>query len=968
MKNLCILALSLLSLSVSSQTDSLKLAAPDSEKSKQVQDSIKKSTEIEESLKALLFPDAVEPKPAVEENLKIKRTQDSLRAIQVHDSLRIKQLEDSLRAVKPVLKDSIKPKLSQDSIKAPKSLTDSIKPKLVPDSLKSIKPLQDSIKTKPVLDSIKPDKPLPIQDSLKPKLIQDSIKPAKQLQDTLKPKQVQESNRPKPFLPDSLSPKQLTDSLTPDQILQYYVNEPEPIPFYKGPSVGDSIYYVLNPLTVPTKTNEGYPLSMHGDLEDLHPEEIDTVNYAEQRLKPKISFGYGLLGFRGDLYQKHFQSPTVGRSGFNFAISQRLTRYLQLDFNVLFGKLGANEMLPNRHENFQAEIRSGGLNLLYDFGNFIPDRYTVRPYVSFGVSGFEFLSKTDLKDKNGNTYYYWSDGSIKDKAEGSADAQNAKELVRDYKYESDIRELNKDGFGKYRERAFAFPLGVGFVMKVTERVDMKLNFQYFFTTTDYIDGVSNKSVGDRIGTKQKDNFTYTSFSLQYDLIARKRPKHNMYSDTLSDSFWLAFDTEDSDDDGVPDMRDDCQGTAKGAKVNERGCPLDDDNDGIPNYRDDELTTAPGIPVNARGVGQSDAYWKTWYDQYLNDTLPSERTTEYSGNIYAATTKKPKEKKDNFTVELVRYSGSIPSDELAFLLSIGDINSRTLDDGTTVVYTSGSYDKLGAAIKRRDEFRIDGNKAAGISRIEGTDIVQVSDDELQKLLNSELEVLLSLNIGDSVNGAPANPDFALLGGAASGSGETFNKEDIVYRVQLGAFKNKISTSVFNTSAGVLELKTGESVFRYVTRGYKTIEEAASVRADLVVQGYSDAFVTAYKGGKRIPMNQTKATMDAGYKEDLREDRTFNSIDKKLLAFKVQLGPLKKLAQESAMDEKIKDLSNVEKQTTSSGSLRYTTGIFQGLEAAEKYRKELEDKGFTDAFVIATFKNEVISIQEAMELLK
>ena len=62
----------------------------------------------------------------------------------------------------------------------------------------------------------------------------------------------------------------------------------------------------------------------------------------------------------------------------------------------MFGKLGANEYSLNRNENFQSEIRSGGLNLLYDFGNFIPDYYKVRPFISLGVSGFEFLSKTDL--------------------------------------------------------------------------------------------------------------------------------------------------------------------------------------------------------------------------------------------------------------------------------------------------------------------------------------------------------------------------------------------------------------------------------------------------------------------------------------------------------------------------------------------------------------------------------------------
>ena len=748
------------------------------------------------------------------------------------------------------------------------------------------------------------------------------------------------------------------DSLTPDQLLLYYQTEPEPIQFYKGPDVGDSVYYVLNPLTIPTSTIDGYGLTRHGDgvSSEMDP-ALDSTSAAEQRLKPKISFGVGRMGFNGDLYKKHFQTLSMGRPALDLSISHRLTRYLQLDFSVLFGKLGANEHLNNRNENFSSEIRAGGVNLIYDFGNFIPSRYKVRPFVSFGVYGFEFLSKTDLKDKNGNTYYYWSDGSIKNMPEGSADAQNAINLQRDYVYESDIRELNKDGFGKYTERAFAFPLGAGFIMKVTDRVDLKLNFQYYLSTTDYIDGISNKSVGDRAGTKGKDNWTYTSFALQYDLISKKRPRSKGL-DTLTSSDWFAIDNSDYDEDGVIDLQDDCAGTAKGAKVDLKGCPLDEDIDGIPNYRDDELTTAPGVPVNARGVTQSDAYWQNWYDNYMNDSLATDRTTETVGNIYAAVVKKPKEKKDNFTVELVRYAGPIPSDELAFLLSIGDINSVTLDDGTTVVYTSGNYDKLSTAIKRRDEFRTTGNKGAGISRIKGKEIIQVGDEELQKLLESEIADLLNVSVGDSAAGTVLPEEVGVFG-----------KEDIVYRVQLGAFKNKISTKVFNTSAGVLELKTGENVYRYVTKGYKSIGDAAAVRADLVVQGYSDAFVTAYKGGKRIPMNQTGATMDKGYKEDLSEDKTFNSIDKKLLVFKIQLGPLKKPTQEAAMDEKVKDLANIDKQTTATGNIRYTAGgEFSRLDTAEKLRKELEDKGYTDAFIIATFKNEIISIQEAMELLK
>ena len=772
------------------------------------------------------------------------------------------------------------------------------------------------------------------------------------------------------------------DKLSPDELLQHYINEKEPFSLYKGPEkIGDSLFGIINPLTIPTKTVYADALYRQGlESESEKSKLFDSINNADQKLKPKISIGMGRLGYHGDLYKRHFQSPLTARMAYDLNNSQRLTRYLQLNFNIMFGKLGANEYSSNRHENFQSEIRSGGLNLLYDFGNFIPDYYKVRPFISLGVSGFEFLSKTDLKDKDGNTYFYWSDGSIKDMAEGSAYAQNAKDLVRDYYYETDIRELNADGFGKYQERAWSFPIGAGFLMKVTDRVDVKLNFQYFFSTTDYLDGISNKSLGNRVGTKQRDNYTYTSFALQYDLIAKPRQKQKLQKDTLSDSFWLAFDKEDRDKDGVVDMMDECQGTPEGVKVDAKGCPLDDDKDGIPNFRDDELATPAGVPVNEKGVGQTDDYWAAWYAQYMNDSTGMDKTTEYVGNIFDLKKKKTKlggNEKEAYTVELVRYTGSIPTDELAFLLSIGDINSTTLEDGTTVVYTSGNYDKVSVAVKRRNEFIKDGNKNAGVSRVKGKNIAKISDAELEALIKKEDEEFAKLTaLSNATNAATSGTNSANTSSTAVTtnstdvveSEESLNKMDIVYRVQLGAFKNKISTSVFNTSAGVLELKTGESVYRYVTKGYKTIAEAAAVRADLVVQGYSDAFVTSYKEGKRIPLNQSKATVAKSYKEDMNEEKIFSSVDKKLVVFKIQLGALKKPILEKMTDEKFKNLKDVEKQTTVSGSIRYSAGIFNGYDAAEKYRLELEGMGFSDAFIIATFKNEIISIQEAMELLK
>jgi OOP family OmpA-OmpF porin len=52
---------------------------------------------------------------------------------------------------------------------------------------------------------------------------------------------------------------------------------------------------------------------------------------------------------------------------------------------------------------------------------------------------------------------------------------------------------------------------------------------------------------------------------------------------------------DSDGDGVPDSRDRCPNTPKGAPVDEHGCPLDSDGDGVPDYKDN----CPGTPKGAK---------------------------------------------------------------------------------------------------------------------------------------------------------------------------------------------------------------------------------------------------------------------------------------------------------------------------------------------------------------------------------
>ncbi len=58
--------------------------------------------------------------------------------------------------------------------------------------------------------------------------------------------------------------------------------------------------------------------------------------------------------------------------------------------------------------------------------------------------------------------------------------------------------------------------------------------------------------------------------------------------------------QDSDNDGVPDSRDQCPGTAAGVSVDANGCERDGDNDGVVDSRDQCPNTPAGAEVNSRG--------------------------------------------------------------------------------------------------------------------------------------------------------------------------------------------------------------------------------------------------------------------------------------------------------------------------------------------------------------------------------
>lgn len=569
-------------------------------------------------------------------------------------------------------------------------------------------------------------------------------------------------------------------------------------------------------------------------------------------IRPRIGLGTGTITYFGEIqnYQKGF-TYSVARFGGMAYVNAPITRYFNLEFTASYGRFAANERTLVRNYNFMSRIRMGTVHLYYNFYPFFQGRRsTFHPFIGIGFSSFEFLSKTDLiQDSTGLTYYYWSDGSVMDMDENDPLAPTmAKPLARDYTYETDLREQNYDSLGKYREQSFAFPLSAGFEFHMSPRWDFRLAATYYFTFTDLIDNISPAGTGIRQGDNAKDKLLYTYVSLSYDLQFGKNNNEGPIEDEDIPLF-ADWDQNDWDHDGVIDALDDCPGTPLEAIVNNDGCPQDKDQDGVPDFNDDEPDTPLGNYVDEFGVTitkeQFDRHWELYNDStgYLHDFAEQRTTVQfqtddktYSYNPYKVPTGK------NYVIIIGKEHKDISANELHQYLGFNDF--KTITRGDTVYYVLGEYQRIEDAVAAKTELES-----------QGVQVDLIGKDNIRNGTLTPIDTVV-INKVEKVNlqNGTTGPDYSI--------------PQQVYRVQVGAFKNKVDEDVVFPDIETVHATGGDGITRYYSGSFSTYEEAEAYRKQMVAKGYKNAFVVAYEDQERktlVEVGVDPGKLPPGYNE-------------------------------------------------------------------------------------------------------
>lgn len=316
--------------------------------------------------------------------------------------------------------------------------------------------------------------------------------------------------------------------------------------------------------------------------------------------KPIIGLGAGFFNYFGEVNNNGRINPVVNNYGFQASVIKNFTPSFGLAFDVAYGRMSAREQTADVFRNFSSEVVTFNLHATYNFAALLRPNRFLNPYISVGVGAVNFDAKGDLKDANDQSYFNWSDGTLRSLPEIASNESQASILRQDFVYETDLRKANLDSLGNYAQFAFVIPVTLGFKFKVSPRSAIRLSSTFSYAFTDLIDNVSSESIGSRKGDKMNDMFLFTSISYHFDFFTEKKVKMTMYDDMEFESL-----DGDTDKDGVSDLADICPSTPEGTEVDGNGCPLDSDNDGVYDYRDEEPNTDSTLAVNEKGVGITD---------------------------------------------------------------------------------------------------------------------------------------------------------------------------------------------------------------------------------------------------------------------------------------------------------------------------------------------------------------------------
>ncbi len=322
------------------------------------------------------------------------------------------------------------------------------------------------------------------------------------------------------------------------------------------------------------------------------------------------------------------------------------------------------------------------------------------------------------------------------------------------------------------------------------------------------------------------------------------------------------------------------------------------------------------------------------------------------------------------------------------------NSKTVDEAFSQVKALGYTDAF--IVAYCDDERIalaDARKLELSGQCISTDsrefVIAMAKTPVSKEANTN-----DLSYNDAPGAAKAIPAEAHLG--------------LFFTVQVGVYNKPATPHQLKNIDPIVSKRLPNGQIRYSTGMFSSVDAAKPKKDEARGKGVKDAFVTAYYKGERLTLSQAsqllkqkgegilekidtqllasvsnKETVKAEKTEEVKTTPKVTSTKEEVSAYNKAPGAVSAKAVEAhlglfftvqigvyskpATSKQLNYVTPLITKKLANGQLRYSSGMYSSIEAAEPQRKVILDKGVKHAYITAYYKGERITIAEAKELL-
>lgn len=204
--------------------------------------------------------------------------------------------------------------------------------------------------------------------------------------------------------------------------------------------------------------------------------------------------------------------------------------------------------------------------------------------------------------------------------------------------------------------------------------------------------------------------------------------------------------------------------------------------------------------------------------------------------------------------------------------------------------------------------------------------------------------------------------------------------LLYTVQIGVYKNEVTKAQLRNLDPIYMEETQYGLTRYFTGVYTDLASARKQRDLAKQRGINDAFIIAYRDGKRMNVDEaTRIAETQGnnvFADNTSTGNTAAANSTELSGansgntmYRVQIGAYKEQVPTDVVSKflAIASVQGLDQIKSDNGMTFYTVGNYNSYDQATQMKNGLVSQGMTDAFVVAFSGNKKISVEDAKKIL-